>query len=92
MHAGYADVAAGDRHITNVIEHIQRGPQWKDTVVSACDGRRDQRGAVDTLIAAFEGSNKPFLHTSGSGIVGDASGGEASENLHGRQFARTDRR
>jgi acid phosphatase len=33
MHAGYADVAAGDRHITNVIDHIQRGPQWKDTVI-----------------------------------------------------------
>ena len=33
MHAGYADVASGDRHITNVIERIQRGPQWQDTVV-----------------------------------------------------------
>jgi len=33
MHAGYADVASGDRHITNVIEHIQRGPQWQNTVV-----------------------------------------------------------
>ncbi|WP_281662775.1 acid phosphatase [Paraburkholderia fungorum] len=33
MHAGYADVASGDRHIANVIEHIQRGPQWANTVV-----------------------------------------------------------
>jgi acid phosphatase len=33
MHAGYADVASGDRHIANVIEHIQRGPQWASTVV-----------------------------------------------------------
>ncbi|MFM0730678.1 acid phosphatase [Paraburkholderia sediminicola] len=33
MHAGYADVASGDRHISNVIEHIQRGPQWANTVV-----------------------------------------------------------
>jgi acid phosphatase len=33
MHAGYADVASGDRHISNVIEHIRRGPQWENTVV-----------------------------------------------------------
>jgi acid phosphatase len=33
MHAGYADVASGDRHIANVIEHLQRGPQWANTVV-----------------------------------------------------------
>jgi acid phosphatase len=33
MHAGYADVASGDRHITNLIEHIQRGPQWDSTVI-----------------------------------------------------------
>jgi len=33
MHAGYADVESGDRHIARVIEHIQRGPQWANTVV-----------------------------------------------------------
>ncbi|HEX7931786.1 MAG TPA: acid phosphatase [Paraburkholderia sp.] len=33
MHAGYADVESGDRHISNVIGHIQRGPQWANTVV-----------------------------------------------------------
>ncbi|MFM0010581.1 acid phosphatase [Paraburkholderia sediminicola] len=33
MHAGYADVASGDHHIANVIDHIQRGPQWANTVV-----------------------------------------------------------
>ena len=33
MHAGYADVESGDRHIANVIEHIQRGPQWQNTVI-----------------------------------------------------------
>ncbi|MFG7150647.1 acid phosphatase [Burkholderia pseudomallei] len=33
MHAGYADVASGDRHIATVIEHIMRGPQWAHTVV-----------------------------------------------------------
>jgi acid phosphatase len=33
MHAGYADVESGDRHIANVIAHIQRAPQWRNTVV-----------------------------------------------------------
>jgi acid phosphatase len=33
MHAGYADVESGDRHIANVVEHIQRSAQWANTVV-----------------------------------------------------------
>jgi len=33
MHAGYADVESGDRHLANVVERIQRGPQWESTVV-----------------------------------------------------------
>ncbi|SIT35464.1 Acid phosphatase [Paraburkholderia ribeironis] len=33
MHAGYADVESGDRHIAKLIEHIQRGPHWANTVV-----------------------------------------------------------
>ncbi|TAL99091.1 MAG: acid phosphatase [Paraburkholderia sp.] len=33
MHAGYADVESGDRHITQVIEHLQRSPLWPNTVV-----------------------------------------------------------
>ena len=33
MHAGYADVESGDRHLANIVERIQRGPQWESTVV-----------------------------------------------------------
>ncbi|HTH73078.1 MAG TPA: acid phosphatase [Trinickia sp.] len=33
MHAGYADIESGDRHIANVIDHIRNGPQWADTVI-----------------------------------------------------------
>nr|WP_249173859.1 acid phosphatase [Burkholderia sp. AU19243] len=33
MHAGYADVESGDRHIAHVIERIRRGPQWANTVI-----------------------------------------------------------
>jgi acid phosphatase len=33
MHAGYADVESGDRHVAAVIEHLQRSPQWANTVI-----------------------------------------------------------
>ncbi|GAB2865053.1 acid phosphatase [Pseudoduganella ginsengisoli] len=33
LHAGYSDVESGDQHITNVIAHLQKSPQWKDMVV-----------------------------------------------------------
>ncbi|KXU86055.1 epimerase [Caballeronia megalochromosomata] len=51
-----------------------------DAVINAASS--DHRGAVEALIGALEGTNKPFLHTSGSSIVGDASGGEASDNIY----------
>jgi acid phosphatase len=33
MHAGYADVESGDRHVATVIEHLQRSPLWANTVI-----------------------------------------------------------
>jgi nucleoside-diphosphate-sugar epimerase len=45
-----------------------------DAVINAANS--DHRGAVEALIEGLAGSGKPFLHTSGSSIVGDASGGE----------------
>ncbi|MCK3833880.1 NAD-dependent epimerase/dehydratase family protein [Pseudomonas fluorescens] len=54
--------------------------QKADAVINAASS--DHRAAVETLLAAFKGSNKPFLHTSGSSIVGDASGGKASEVIY----------
>jgi phospholipase C len=32
-HPGYADVLAGDRHIADVIGHLQKGPQWQHMLV-----------------------------------------------------------
>ena len=62
-----------------------------DAVINAANS--DHRGAVEALIEGLEGSNKPLLHTSGSSIVGDASGGEASEAIyHEDSAARADRR
>ena len=51
-----------------------------DAVINAASS--DHRGAVEALTGALEGSDKPFLHTSGSSIVGDASGGEASDKVY----------
>jgi len=33
LHAGYSDIESGDAHITNVIEHLKKSPQWKDMVI-----------------------------------------------------------
>jgi len=33
MHAGYADVAAGDRHIDRALKVLRNSPQWKNMVV-----------------------------------------------------------
>lgn len=47
-----------------------------DAVVNAADS--DHRGAVETLVAALDGTGKVLLHTSGSSIVGDDARGEGS--------------
>jgi nucleoside-diphosphate-sugar epimerase len=51
-----------------------------DAVINAASS--DHRGAVEALIEGLEGSGKALLHTSGSSIVGDASGGEASDAVY----------
>ena len=51
-----------------------------DAVINAASS--DHRAAVETLLTALQGSNKPFLHTSGSSIVGDASGGKACDVIY----------
>jgi acid phosphatase len=32
-HAGYADVESGDAHIADVIQHLQKSPQWKHMLI-----------------------------------------------------------
>ncbi|WP_134140986.1 NAD-dependent epimerase/dehydratase family protein [Paraburkholderia sp. BL6665CI2N2] len=51
--------------------------QAADAVINAASS--DHEGAVKALIDGLAGSGKTFLHTSGSSIVGDASGGEAGQ-------------
>lgn len=36
MHAGYADVASGDRHITRAIKVLRNSPQWENMVIVIC--------------------------------------------------------
>jgi len=33
LHAGYADVESGDRHVANVLAHLESGPQWPHMMV-----------------------------------------------------------
>ncbi|MGF6737438.1 NAD-dependent epimerase/dehydratase family protein [Paraburkholderia atlantica] len=51
--------------------------QAADAVINAASS--DHEAAVRALIDGLAGSGKVFLHTSGSSIVGDASGGEAGD-------------
>jgi nucleoside-diphosphate-sugar epimerase len=50
-----------------------------DGVVNAASS--DHRGAVEALIAGLAGSGKPFIHSSGSSIVGDEAMGEPSDRI-----------
>lgn len=54
--------------------------QAADAVINAASS--DNRGAVEAFIDALAGSGKVFLHTSGSSIVGDASGGEGTDRIY----------
>ncbi|MFC4465493.1 NAD-dependent epimerase/dehydratase family protein [Streptomyces xiangluensis] len=52
-----------------------------DGVINAANS--DHRAAVEALRAGLEGSGKPFVHTSGSGVVGDDARGERNEQSYG---------
>lgn len=51
-----------------------------DGVINAASS--DHRSAVEAIIEGLAGSGKVFLHTSGSSIVGDASGGEGTDQIY----------
>lgn len=51
-----------------------------DAVINAASS--DHRGAVEAIIEGLAGIGKVFLHTSGSSIVGDASGGEGTDRVY----------
>ena len=51
-----------------------------DAVINTADA--EHRGAVEDLLDALEGSEKTFIQTSGSSIVGDLAAGEAGEAVY----------
>lgn len=51
--------------------------QAADVVINAADS--DHKGAVEALLAGLAGSGKPFIHTSGTSLVGDEAMGEPSD-------------
>ncbi len=51
-----------------------------DVVVDAADS--DNEEAVKALIAALKGSDKVFIHTSGSSIVADQANGEPADKVY----------
>ena len=61
-----------------------------DAAILAAEARRadgvintansDHRGAIDAFLGALAGSDKPFLHTSGSSIVADDAHGDAASD------------
>jgi len=56
---------------------LSRAAQAAELVVNAASA--DHKGAVTALLDALTGSGKPFIHTSGSSIVGTRSKGERSD-------------
>jgi len=60
-------------------ELLQAEARAADAVINAASS--DHRGAVEALIAAMSGSEKPFIHSSGTSIVADLAMGEPSERI-----------
>ena len=58
-------------------EILAQAARAADVVVNAASA--DHRGAVESLLGALAGSGKPFIHTSGSSIVGTRAKGERSD-------------
>jgi nucleoside-diphosphate-sugar epimerase len=58
---------------------LQAEAQAADGVINTASS--DHRKAVEALLAGVAGSGKPFLHTSGSSIVGDEAMGEPSDRI-----------
>src|SRR5947199_6026430 len=58
---------------------LARAAQAADIVVNAASA--DHKGAVVAILDALAGSGKPFIHTSGSSIVGTRARGERSDDI-----------
>jgi nucleoside-diphosphate-sugar epimerase len=53
----------------------------RDADITVNAASADHRGAVEAMLQALSGTNKTFVHTSGSSIVGTRAGGELRESV-----------
>jgi nucleoside-diphosphate-sugar epimerase len=60
-------------------ERLTQAARAADVVVNAASA--DHAGAVTSLLDAIAGSGKPFIHTSGSSIVGTRAQGQRSDAI-----------
>jgi nucleoside-diphosphate-sugar epimerase len=61
-------------------EIIARAAREADAVVDAAEA--NHAGVVEAIASALHGSGKPFLHTSGSGIVATVTNGGRSDSIY----------
>jgi nucleoside-diphosphate-sugar epimerase len=61
-------------------EVVARASRAADAVIDTAEA--NHAGVVETIASALGGSGKPFLHTSGSGIVATVAGGERSDSIY----------
>lgn len=68
-------------------EVIARAAREAEAVIDTAEANHP--GVVDAIAAAVRGSGKPFLHTSGSGIVATDAKGEAVDTIYDEYSAFT---
>ena len=59
---------------------IARSSREADAVIDTAEA--NHAGVVEAIASALGGSGKPFLHTSGSGIVATVTNGERSDSIY----------
>ncbi len=62
------------------LEVLQQAALEADAVINAASA--DHEGAVSAFTWALEGSGKPFIHTSGSSVVGTQTGGHRVDDIY----------
>lgn len=59
---------------------IEQAARDADAVIDTAEA--NHAGVVTAIVSALRGSGKPFLHTSGSGIVGTVANGERRDEIY----------
>ena len=59
---------------------IARASREAEAVIDTAEA--NHAGVVEAIVSALHGSGKPFLHTSGSGIVATVANGERSDSIY----------